>query len=314
MGQASPPSAPNAGQSYNQGIVAYLNHLPTMLQGEQAARTTYDSQRIQEQLGLQGQFGQQQYQQQLDALNQLDPQSTRIRNQLGNQVSSDLASGYNLPRGMDQEITSQIRGAEAARGNDMGNAAISSEAIIKGQLANQLYQQRLTNAGNFLAGPTPEQQLLAIQPVTPDRSSQYVNPSAGYQGQQFAMGNYQNMLAQYQLSGGGRSPWAGAAGGAASGAAAGSSFGPYGAAAGGIIGGVSGYFSDERSKADIKYFGKTKAGIPLHTFRYIGSAKRFLGVIAQEVRKLVPEAVKEINGRLAVDYSMIQAPFHEVAA
>lgn len=308
MSPEDPPTAPNAAQSYGQGLQTYLSYVPTMLQGEQDARGQYDPQRIAEQQALQSYFGQNQYSQQLDALHQLDPASAAIRNQLANAVSSDLSSGYNMPDAERTELLNQYRGAQTARGNDLGVSAGAGEASYLGQAAIGDYQRRITNAGNFLSSPTPEQQLLAVQPVTPDRSSQYVNPNAGYAGQQFALSNYQNQLAQYQLAGGGTSPWASAASGAAGGALAGSSFGPYGAVIGGVAGGAAGYFSDSRTKENVVDTG-TRNGVPLIEFNYKFSKTRFKGVRAEDVMKIAPHAIKRLTGYLshllAVDYDML---------
>src|SRR6266436_4748701 len=224
MSQPSPPT-PNPSKDYGNALKVYLKYLPQLLQGEQAARTQYDPARVQEQLDLQQKYGPTQWNQQLTALQALDPQGVDIRHRLGQAVTSDLKSGYNLPAGLNTEVTSQIRGAEAARGNEMGNAPIAAEALYKGNAANQLYQQHLQSANQFLAGATPEQQMIAIQPVTPDRSSQYVNPSAPGA---LAAPNYQNMLAAYQASSAQR-------------AATGQFYGQaIGATAGGIIGGIYG--------------------------------------------------------------------------
>lgn len=317
MGQSSPPTTPNAAQSYGQGLQTYLQYLPGMLQGEQDARGQYDPQRIAEQQGLQAYFGQNQYSQQLDALHQLDPASAAIRNQLANAVSSDLSSGYNMPDAERTELLNQYRGAQSARGNDLGVSAGAGEASYLGQAAIGDYQRRVTNAGNFLSSPTPEQQLLAIQPVTPDRSSQYVNPNSGYAGQQFALSNYQNQLAQYQLAGGGTSPWASAASGAAGGALAGSSFGPYGAVAGGLIGGGVGYFSDVKVKTNISKIAESKSGVPIYEFSYRSNpGARFRGGIAQEIRKVFPHAVTNLTGYmshlLVVNYGLTDIQFEAV--
>ena len=54
-----------------------------------------------------------------------------------------------------------------------------------------------------------------VQPVQAPRAFGYVNPNAGYQGQQFALQNYQNALGYNQLQGGQSSnPWVGALQGA----------------------------------------------------------------------------------------------------
>lgn len=275
----STPAAPDPGKSYASGIQAYLQYLPQLLGSEQDARTQYDPQRIAEQQALQSIFGPQQYQQQLNALNQIDPLGQQVRTDLGNQVGSeltnpqnndvynklhsDILSGLNSGSSLTPTQTAQFneaeRGAQAARGNIYGGAAQADEVYGKTQAGLALYNQRQAqagsflglkspeqnaqdNAGQFLGLATPEQQLLSIQGVSPDRSSAYSNPNAGYQGQQFALGNYQNLLAQQQASAG-ANPWTRAASGAAAGASAGSAAGGWGALAGGVIGGVGGYLS-----------------------------------------------------------------------
>lgn len=236
------PKAPNQAKSYQAGIDVYLKNLPALLAAENSARATNDPQRIADQQKLQDQFGPNQYQQQLDALHQLDPASAVIRDQLAGSVSSDLASGYALPEGLKTQIENQIRGRQVLTGGGGsvgGNAPISAEAAYGATAAQNLYQTHLDNAGSFLGLPTPEQQILAVQPVSADRTSSYVDPNAGFQGQQFALNNYQNLLAQTQASGG-SSAWTRALSGAATGAAAGSAAGGWGALIGAGAGAIGG--------------------------------------------------------------------------
>src|SRR5438874_1251497 len=115
MSQPSPPKPDPAGD-YSRSLKTYLQFLPKLLQGEQTARTTYDPQRLSEQFALQDQYGARQSAQQLAALQRLDPQGVAIRQQLGQNVASDLASGYKLPPGLNNQLTSQIRAGESARG------------------------------------------------------------------------------------------------------------------------------------------------------------------------------------------------------
>jgi hypothetical protein len=290
MSQPKPPDAPDPVKSYAGGIQTYLKYLPKMLRQELRYRKQYDPQLIAQQQQTESQFGPTQRAQQLGALQQIDPLGVAARQQLGTAVTSDLASGYALPPALRTEIESNIRGAQAARGNIYGAGPASAEAALLGSVQNQLYQQRLGNVGTFLAGQTPEQRISLISPVQAPSAARYVDPSAGYQGQQFGLQNYQNLLAQYQLSGGGRNPWMGALGGAASGALAGSSFGPYGAVAGGLIGGVGGYFSDPATKKNIKPVGK----IGIYEYRYkkkMGIPGKFRGPMADELAEVLPEAV-----------------------
>lgn len=78
----------------------------------------------------------------------------------------------------------------------------------------------------------------------------------------------------------------------------------------GIKGGAS-LFSDVRLKEDVKLVGKEN-GINIYEFKYKGKPERYRGVMAQEVREVIPEAVIEKDGFLAVDYDKIGIEFKEV--
>lgn len=77
------------------------------------------------------------------------------------------------------------------------------------------------------------------------------------------------------------------------------------AAIGSAISGIGGLFtmSDERTKTDKKKIGETKDGLGLYSFRYKGSPKMEIGLMAQEVQKKRPDAVAMgADGFLRVDY------------
>lgn len=78
----------------------------------------------------------------------------------------------------------------------------------------------------------------------------------------------------------------------------------------GFDGGVK--FSDSRIKENIEPIG-TESGWPVYAFNYIGDAQRYIGVMAQDVEKMQPDAVMEINGIKAVDYSKIGVEFRRAA-
>lgn len=64
--------------------------------------------------------------------------------------------------------------------------------------------------------------------------------------------------------------------------------------------------SDERLKTDKKQVGKTKSGTPIYTYRMKGSSKRQMGVMAQDVEKKQPSAVRRhSSGFKMVDYSKV---------
>jgi hypothetical protein len=305
MGQPKPPT-PNPSKDYKKSLQVYLKYLPQLLEGEQAARTKYDPQRIEEQLGLQEKYGPELYAQQRKALSQLDPESWNLRSQLAGTVGENLAAARRgqLTPGLQQAWDSQARASGVAHGNTTGAAPAAFEDIFKGQNLLNYQQQAQANVGAFLAGPTPEQQLTLVQPVTPDRASAYVNPSAPGQ---MAAPNYQNTLAAWQASGAGRNPWAGALTGAVGGATTGAAFGPYGAAAGFVAGGVGGYFgiSDARLKNHIEYVGRSRKGHPIYEFNFNDVPdQRFRGTIAQELLATCPEACRlGEDGFWRVDYS-----------
>jgi hypothetical protein len=61
--------------------------------------------------------------------------------------------------------------------------------------------------------------------------------------------------------------------------------------------------SDARLKDDIMPLGRLENGIRLYRYRYKWSEQRFVGVMAQEVLNVVPEAVSlGADGYLRVDY------------
>jgi hypothetical protein len=94
----------------------------------------------------------------------------------------------------------------------------------------------------------------------------------------------------------------------AAGAAEGASLlGTLGTAAGTIGEGIMAVLpfiglSDERAKTDIEQIGKLNDGQPVYRFKYKGDDKTRMGLIAQDVERDHPEAVKGLGGVKMVDY------------
>lgn len=65
------------------------------------------------------------------------------------------------------------------------------------------------------------------------------------------------------------------------------------------------FASDRRIKENIRHIGKTNEGHNLYSFNYIGNPKHEIGVMAQEIEEVIPEAVVEFNGIKHVNYGMI---------
>lgn len=69
--------------------------------------------------------------------------------------------------------------------------------------------------------------------------------------------------------------------------------------------GFSGIFSDRRLKRNITKIGTRPDGLGVYEFEYIWGGGRHIGMMAQEVKMVYPDAVGEINGYLTVDYSKV---------
>lgn len=83
---------------------------------------------------------------------------------------------------------------------------------------------------------------------------------------------------------------------------------------GGLLGGILGSWagtgfklSDARAKEDIRKIGATDAGLPIYSYRYIGDPETHIGILAQDVRDLQPDALgPEVNGFLTVNYEGVR--------
>lgn len=65
--------------------------------------------------------------------------------------------------------------------------------------------------------------------------------------------------------------------------------------------------SDRRLKTDIQRLGTLDSGIPIYRFRYRDSGKVHIGVMADELERVYPEAVAtDPNGYLMVDYGRVR--------
>lgn len=80
----------------------------------------------------------------------------------------------------------------------------------------------------------------------------------------------------------------------------------------GYLSGGGTLFSDERLKENIEYIGMEK-GHKIYKFNYINiPEKTYVGVMAQDVEKIMPEAVLETEGYKRVNYDMIGLRMVEV--
>lgn len=78
------------------------------------------------------------------------------------------------------------------------------------------------------------------------------------------------------------------------------------AAMGSMVGGLGGLFalSDERAKEDKDRIGTTDDGLGIYSFKYKGDPKTQIGLMAQDVKRKKPSAVrKRPDGLMEVDYA-----------
>ena len=73
----------------------------------------------------------------------------------------------------------------------------------------------------------------------------------------------------------------------------------------GLAGSAAMAFSDARIKHDIKRIGTLPNGICTYAFKYLGSKITQFGVMAQEVARIIPDAVGSLNDILFVDYRKV---------
>lgn len=68
--------------------------------------------------------------------------------------------------------------------------------------------------------------------------------------------------------------------------------------------------SDIRLKKDISLIGKLLNGLNLYRYRYLWSNVFYVGVMAQEVQKIIPDAVVYgSDGYMKVNYGKVGIPF-----
>lgn len=83
-----------------------------------------------------------------------------------------------------------------------------------------------------------------------------------------------------------------------------------GGGGGGGFRGGGGRRSDIRLKHDVSLLGRLDSGIGFYRFAYNGSHKMYVGVMAQEVQALMPEAVaRGRDGYLRVFYDKLGLKF-----
>ncbi len=69
--------------------------------------------------------------------------------------------------------------------------------------------------------------------------------------------------------------------------------------------GMAAYFSDRRLKKNVRRIGTRKDGLNVYEFEYVWGGPRVVGVMADEVRRVYPQAVSSFGGYDMVDYAKL---------
>jgi hypothetical protein len=78
------------------------------------------------------------------------------------------------------------------------------------------------------------------------------------------------------------------------------------AAAAAVIAVTAIVFSDRRLKENIVWRGSSSSGLNLYEFSYLGKSTRWIGVMADEVQQVRPDAVMQMaQGYMAVNYAKL---------
>lgn len=262
-----------------------------------------------------------------------------IKGNLGATASGANLDPYKTPGFGDAittamgDITKNVKAQYAGSGRDPSGAGSFAGSLGRGltqgiaplvqSQANQNTQNMLNanntlyNAGNQTVGALNSNTAAGLSGagMLPGIAIAPAQAQLGAANTQQAL-PYQSLLAQLQAAGmlggmGGTSTQVGQSSGTGT-------MTPANDPLSNIIGGASaaaglfGAFSDERLKEDIKPVGNLFDGQKVYSYRYKGDNVPQLGMLAQEVEKVAPEAVGEAGGFKTVRYDIASARAHKL--
>lgn len=149
-------------------------------------------------LDVQQEYGGQFLETSREQLKASDPIGFAIRENMGTQVRDELALGGAASDSELRNVQQRVRANQSRLGNTMGVAAGVQEVMGQSGYQQQVQQQRMQNAGAFLAGTTPLSQFGQLRnaqggaaPFNPTGvAGMGMNANAGQQGAQFAQQSY----------------------------------------------------------------------------------------------------------------------------
>lgn len=223
----------------------------------------------------------------------LNPQFQRdeeaLRTRLINQGIGQGSQAYAREMENFNQMKNDARMQAILAGGTESDRALAQSLSLRQQGIGEIDKLRAQPLNEYLA-MSGQQQLAMPQ------FQQYNYAGAGtpdYQG--LINQQYQSQLADYNANQ------------ASSNNMMGGLFGLGGQALGGFLGSPAGsawLASDARLKDNIEHIGEEN-GFPLYAFNYKGDNKRYIGVMAQDVEQIMPDAVGQRDGYKTVNYGMI---------
>ena len=208
------------------------------------------------------------------------------------QAAIDRLTGGSRFQELSRQGEEAILSRASATGGLRGGNVQAALAQFRPQLLNQLIEQQYSQLGGLtnIGQSTAVRQAAAGQQTGLNVANLLANQGAALAGGQLAAGNVNRQIFGDVL------------GALKTGGEAFKAFGGGPAAAGGS---GAAAFSDQRLKKNVKCIGTRKDGLGVYEFDYIWGGARQIGLMAQEVQAVYPDAVSEIDGFLAVDYSKV---------
>lgn len=203
----------------------------------------------------------------------------------------DLGSQRILPQQKQDQsaLRNQLINSGLSPGTDAYNRAMTRLGQTQGDQLNQLALQGRGQAFNEAVATRnqPLNELTALlsgSQVAAPNTGTSATPQTSVGGVDYSglvSNNYQAQLANSQSALGGLFGLAGSLGGAAI---------------------KAGAFSDVRVKENISRVGTLDNGLPVYAYNYVWGGPTHIGVMAQDVERVNPEAVGSVHGIKTVDY------------
>lgn len=244
----------------------------------------------------------------MQAQREADPSQYALYDSLMDQAQSEVDRGGRLSPEERRMAVQTAAESGQARGRGLDNSTMFAEALNRQQFSDaredrargfgqsMLQAGEMVNADPFLTilgRPSGASQMAQGQQLMGNQMMNNLGPALfdPNTGLNMAMANQANQT-NYNAAKEG-----------AAGSMMGGLFSGLGSLGSGLA--IGGMFSDRRLKWDVQRVGTHPLGIGLYSYRYKGSTGRHLGVIAQEVQRVKPQAVGECAGFLTVDYDQL---------